>query len=154
MSRQAAGVAGGSGESRAVRRGSGEPRAVRASRGACGALFVGAGILHFARPRTFEQIVPPGFGDPHTLVLLSGAAEIVGGVSLARRNARLFSRWWLVALLVAVFPANVYMALDPGTTGTFGLPRWLLWVRLPVQGVAIWWVASVTRDKLRVQSSS
>jgi uncharacterized membrane protein len=128
-----------------------ESRAIRRSRRVCGAFFVGAGMLHFARPRTFEQIVPPGFGDPHTLVVLSGAAEIVGGVSLALPDARWFSRWWLTGLLVAVFPANVYMALDPGTTGSFGLPRWLLWVRLPLQGAGIWWVWKITSDKLRVQ---
>jgi uncharacterized membrane protein len=117
----------------------------------CGAFFVAAGILHLVRPRTFEQIVPPGIGDPRTLVLLSGLAEIVGGASLARRDARWFSRWWLTGLLVAVFPANVYMALDPGSAGDFGLPRSALWARLPLQAVAIWWVWSVTRHKLRVQ---
>jgi uncharacterized membrane protein len=129
-------------------------QAIRRSRRVCGVFFVGAGVLHFVRPRTFEQIVPPGFGDPHTLVLLSGAAEIIGGLSLARRDARWFSRWWLIVLLVAVFPANVYMAVDPGKTGSFGLPRWLLWARLPLQGAGIWWVWSVTRDKLRVQLPS
>jgi uncharacterized membrane protein len=137
-------VAGSSGESRATRR----------SRSVCGAFFVGAGVLHLVRPRTFEQIVPPGFGDPHAIVLISGVAEIVGGMSLARRSSRWFSRWWLIGLLVAVFPANVYMAVDPGTTGSFGLPRWMLWARLPLQGVGIWWVWTVTRDKLRVQLPS
>jgi uncharacterized membrane protein len=124
---------------------------MRASRRACGAFFVGAGILHLVRPRTFEQIVPPGFGDPRLVVFVSGLAELVGGASLARRDARWFSRWWLIALLVAVFPANVYMAVDPSSAGTFGLPRWALWARLPLQAVGIWWVASVTRHKLRVQ---
>jgi uncharacterized membrane protein len=127
---------------------------IRGSRLACGTFFVGAGVLHFARPQTFEQIVPPGFGDPHALVLVSGAAEIIGGLSLARRDARWFSRWWLIALLVGVFPANVYMAVDPGATGTFGLPRSALWARLPLQGVGIWWLWTVTRDKLRVQLPS
>jgi len=132
----------------------GESRAIRVSRLVCGAFFVGVGILHLARPRTFEQIVPPGFGDPHTLVLLSGVAEIIGGASLARPDARWFSRWWLIVVLVSVFPANVYMALDPVTTGSFGLPRWLLWVRLPLQAAGVWWVWSVSRDKLRVQLPS
>jgi uncharacterized membrane protein len=134
--------------------GVGESRAMRGSRRACGAFFVAAGILHLVRPRTFEKIVPPGFGDAHTLVVISGLAEIVGGASLARRQARRFSRWWLIGLLVAVFPANVYMAVDPTRAATFGLPRWLLWARLPLQAVGIWWVASVTRDKLRVQLPS
>jgi uncharacterized membrane protein len=127
---------------------------MRGSRCVCGAFFVGAGILHFVRPRTFEQIVPPGFGDPHTLVLVSGAAEIIGGASLARPDARWFSRWWLIGLLVAVFPANVYQAVDPSSAGTFGLPRWVLWARLPLQAAGIWWVWTVTREKLRVQLPS
>jgi len=127
---------------------------MRDSRRVCGAFFVGAGVLHIVRPRTFEQIVPPGFGDPHTLVFVSGLAEIIGGASLFHGGARRFSRWWLIALLVAVFPANVYMAVDPGTAGTFGLPRWLLWVRLPLQAAGIWWVSSVTKEKLRVQLPS
>jgi uncharacterized membrane protein len=131
-----------------------EGPAMRRSRAICGVFFVGAGILHLVRPRTFEQIVPPGFGDPSALVMISGIAEIVGGASLAVRDVRWFSRWWLVLLLIAVFPANVYMAVDPGVTGSFGLPRWLLWVRLPLQGVAGWWVWAVTRDKLRVQLPS
>jgi uncharacterized membrane protein len=147
-------AAPGVGESarrRGAPRGGATGRTARASRCVCGAFFVGAGVLHFATPQTFEQIVPPGFGDPHALVLLSGAAEIIGGLSLARRDARWFSRWWLIGLLVAVFPANVYMALDPGTTGSFGLPRSLLWVRLPLQAVGIWCVWNITKEKLRVQ---
>lgn len=127
---------------------------VTPAEGVLGAFFVGAGILHLVRSQTFEEIVPPGFGDPHTLVVISGLAEIIGGASLAWREARWFSRWWLIGLLVAVFPANVYMAIDPTGAATFGLPRWLLWVRLPLQGAGIWWVLSVTRDKLRVQLPS
>lgn len=121
-----------------------ESRLISGSRRVCGAFFVGAGVLHLVRPRTFEQIVPPGFGDAHALVLLSGAAEIIGGLSLACGNARWFSRWWLTALLVAVFPANVYMALDPGKTGSFGFPRWALWARLPLQAGGIWGIWAVT----------
>ncbi len=115
------------------------------SRGVCGAVFVGAGILHFARPRMYEQIVPPGFGDRSAVVMLSGAAEIAGGLALYSPAGRRVSRWWLAALLVAVFPANVYMALEPEQTGAAGLPGWLLWARLPLQPVLIWWVWRVTR---------
>ncbi|MGI8803675.1 MAG: DoxX family protein [Solirubrobacteraceae bacterium] len=118
----------------------------RVSRGLCGAFFVGAGILHFVRPKMYEEIVPPGFGDPPTVVLISGAAEIVGGLSLAASGGRRLSRWWLVGLLVAVFPANVYMALEPQRSG---LPGWLLWARLPLQPLVIWWVWAVTRRSPR-----
>ncbi len=117
----------------------------RRARGMGGAFFVGAGILHFVRPRMYEQIVPPGFGDPAMVVMLSGAAEVVGGVALASSVGLRATRWWLVALLVAVFPANVYMALEPARTGGESLPGWLLWARLPLQPLLIWWIWRITR---------
>ena len=115
------------------------------SRRLCAAFFVGAGVLHFVRPRMYEQIVPPGFGDPSTVVAISGIAEIVGGLALVTIAGRRISRWWLVGLLVAVFPANVYMALEPDRTGGAGLPGWLLWARLPLQPALVWWVIRASR---------
>jgi len=117
----------------------------RTSRLVCGAVFVATGILHFSRPRSFERIVPPGFGDPRLLVLLSGAAELAGGLAIIGLRERRAARWWVVALLVAVFPANIYMALEPDRTGAGSLPGWLLWARLPLQPLLIWWVWTVTR---------
>jgi uncharacterized membrane protein len=110
------------------------------SRGVCGAVFVGAGILHFVRPKMYEQIVPPGFGSPSAVVAASGAAEIVGGLALVGSGGRRLWRWWLTALLVAVFPANIYMALEPDRAGAGSWPAWLLWARLPIQPLLIWWV--------------
>ena len=118
----------------------------RAGRAVGGAFFVGAGILHFVRPRMYEQIVPPGFGDPTTVVMLSGAAEIAGGAALASSVGLRATRWWLVALLVSVFPANVYMALEPARTTGGALPGWLLWARLPLQPLLIWWIWRTTRQ--------
>jgi len=106
-------------------------------------LFAGAGVLHFVRPKMYEQIVPPGFGDPHTLVLVSGVAEIVGGVAMARGRPRWFARWWLLGLLACVFPANVYMALEPDKFKQ--VPGWALWARLPLQPLACLWVWQLTR---------
>jgi uncharacterized membrane protein len=93
----------------------------------------------------YEQIVPPGFGDRSAVVMLSGAAEIAGGLAVFSRAGRPVGRWWLAALLVAVFPANVYMALEPEQAGAAAWPGWLLWARLPLQPVLIWWVWRVTR---------
>jgi uncharacterized membrane protein len=121
----------------------------RSSRGLCAAFFVGAGLLHFVRPKIYEQVVPPGFGDPRLAVMLSGAAEIAGGLALPRPAARRLTRWWLVALLVAVFPANVYMALEPEGSGVSVVPGWLLWARLPLQPALVWWVWRVTRGRDR-----
>jgi len=61
-----------------------------------GYFFMGAGVLHFVRPKMYEAIVPPGLGDPRTLVLLSGAAEVVGGVAIGVGRPRPFARWWLL----------------------------------------------------------
>jgi uncharacterized membrane protein len=116
----------------------------RVPRGLCAAFFVGAGVLHFARPETYRPTVPPGFGDPSAVVLLSGVAEIAGGLALLSAGGRRLARWWLIALLVAVFPANLYMALEPDQAGVSAIPGWLLWVRLPLQPLLVWWVWRVT----------
>ncbi len=71
------------------------------------------------------------------MTLLSGAAELAGGLGLLLPATRPAARWGLALLLVAVFPANLDMARDPER---FGLPAWVLWARLPLQPLLIWWV--------------
>lgn len=96
------------------------------------ALFVGAGVLHFVRPEPFDRIVPPGLPLPaRTATLLSGAAELAGGLGLLHPATRPAARWGLLALLVAVFPANVYMVQHAERFRP--LPAWSLWARLPLQ---------------------
>lgn len=96
------------------------------------ALFVGAGLLHFLNPESFDRIVPPATPMPaRTATLLSGAAELLGGLGLLHPATRPAARWGLLALLVAVFPANVGMALHAGRFRP--LPEWALWARLPLQ---------------------
>jgi uncharacterized membrane protein len=102
------------------------------------AAFTLAGSLHFVLARQYEAIVPPYVPHRREAVQLSGVAEIVGGLTMASRRTRWFSRWWLLTLLVAVFPANVYMAQEPEEVATRGvpadrIPRWLLYARLPLQ---------------------
>lgn len=99
--------------------------------------FVLAGINHFVMPGFYAQIVPPGFPSPKTLVIVSGLAEMAAGLGLMIRNTRRAAGWGLLALLVAVFPANIYMAIDPEG---FGISPWILWVRLPMQGLFAYWV--------------
>lgn len=103
-------------------------------------LFVTAGIAHFCKPDFYEQIVPPGFPSPKWLVIVSGVAEIAGGVGLLIRPCRRAAGWGLMALLVAVYPANIYMAFH---SERFGIPSWILWVRLPFQFIFAAWVWSV-----------
>lgn len=97
---------------------------------ALGAVFVAAGLAHFAVPRVFERIVPPPF-DPQAATLWSGVAEVAGGVGLLHPRTRRAASWGLVALLAAVFPANLHMARHPEITPA--LSPWMLWARLPVQ---------------------
>jgi len=80
------------------------------------------------------------------MVYLSGVAEIAGGAGLLIPSLRRAAAWGLVALLIAVFPANVYMALDRVRVTANPLPDWLLWARLPVQLLLIWWVLWCTKD--------
>jgi uncharacterized membrane protein len=110
-----------------------------------GLVYVLAGVLHFVAPETYERIVPPQLPRPRTLVSLSGIAEVALGVGVLFERTRRRSAWGLIALLVAVFPANVYMA----TGDEFelrDLPAQLrdprdaaLWARLPLQAVLVAW---------------
>lgn len=108
----------------------------------CAAAFTTAGVLHFVIPKQYEAIVPPGFPNPPLLVQISGVAEVVGGLALLAPRTRRFGRWWLLGLLAAVYPANVFMAVDHQRFQQF--PRWALFARLPLQFVMGWWVWRVT----------
>ena len=107
--------------------------------------FLLAGINHFLIPGFYEQIVPPGFPSPKILVIISGLAELAGGLGLLIRPVRRMAGWGLIVLLIAVFPANIYMAVYPEG---FGILPWLLWMRLPAQGLfAIWvWIVALSDD--------
>ncbi len=114
-----------------------------------GPLYVVAGILHFVVPELYVQIVPPVFPAALALVYLSGLAEVAVGIGLLIPRTRRYAAWGLVALLVAIFPANVYMAISgvviegmPGGGDPSALVRW---GRLPLQGVLILWALWYTR---------
>ena len=110
--------------------------------------FVVAGLLHFLKPRAYEAIMPPYLPRHRELVAASGAAEIAGGVAVIPNRTRRLAGWGLVALLLAVFPANVHMALHPDQIRGLDLervPRWLHWARLPLQPLLIVWVWRSTR---------
>lgn len=96
-----------------------------------------AGSMHFVRPRFYEAIVPPPLQRyKRQVTIASGIAELVGAFAVLPDRTRSFARGWLLGTLVAVYPANVYMALEPGRFR--GIPRPLLWARLPVQGLFAW----------------
>ena len=100
-------------------------------------LFVAAGVNHFVFPKFYLKIMPPYLPWHLALVYISGAAEIAGGLGLLIPGTRRLAAWGLIALLIAVFPANIHAALH-GVGGSF--PDWILWARLPFQIVFIAWV--------------
>jgi len=122
-----------------------EPASCRWLRAGLALLFVGAGVLHFVRPETYLRIMPPALPAPSLLVLLSGAAEVAGGLGLLLPATRRAAGWGLLALLVAVFPANLYMV---GLAGALHIPAGVLWARLPLQpllGWLVWRAAGLAR---------
>jgi uncharacterized membrane protein len=99
-----------------------------------------AGILHFVRPDAYAAIVPDWLPVPVMLVYISGVFEILGGLGLILPATRRLAAWGLIALFVAVFPANIHMAVHAiSPLGGEPLPGWALWGRLPLQLVLIWW---------------
>ncbi len=110
---------------------------------ALAATFVGAGAMHFVLTPTYESIVPDYFPAHRELVLASGVAEIAGGLGALHPRTRRAAGWWLTATLLAVFPANVEMALHPDRYQ--GIPQWALYARLPLQGLFIAWALWATR---------
>ncbi len=93
--------------------------------------FLVAGLNHFLNPRPYLSMMPPYLPWPAALNIISGAAEVAGGIGILIPTLRPIAGWGLLALLVAVFPANVNVALH-GWKGQHIAP-WILWARLPFQ---------------------
>jgi uncharacterized membrane protein len=115
-----------------------ETRGGGGARAAVGATFLAAGALHFLRPRMYEAIVPRYLPAHRALVYAAGAAELAGGAGVLHPRTRRAAGWWLIATLIAIFPANVEMAVHAERFPRFPAP--LLWARLPLQGAIIGWV--------------
>jgi uncharacterized membrane protein len=108
------------------------------------AFWIAAGINHFRRPGFYEPIVPPPLQDlRREVVVVSGIAEIVGGMAVLAAPTRRLAGPYLVALLAAIFPANLYMALQPDRFKH--IPRWALYARLPFQPLMMVWAWRATR---------
>ena len=110
------------------------------SRFALALFFIIAGAAHFIAPAPNLAIVPSYLPWPTAMVALSGAAEILGGLAVCFRPTRIVAGWFLIALLVAVFPANIYAISTGMVIGGHALPAWMLWARLPFQLLFIVWV--------------
>lgn len=115
---------------------------------AMAALYIFSGYNHLANPEFYVHMMPPSLPEPEWLNVLSGLAEIVLGVFLLEPKLRAFAAWGIIALLIAVFPANVYMATanlgvdGPGTGAGIGN-----WLRLPFQALFIAWAWWYTRPE-------
>ena len=105
-----------------------------------------AGALHFAMPGPYTKVMPPYIPQPLMMVRISGLFEILGGLGLLIPATRRAAAWGLVALLVAVFPANLYMAMQPAAAGALSIPAVMRWGRLPLQPLLIWWVLWCSRS--------
>ncbi len=110
------------------------------ARGALAVFFVTAGAIHFLRPTPYLAIMPRFVPWPAALVAASGAAEIIGGLGVLFPWSRRAAGFGLIALLVAVFPANIQAIASGMNIGGWRVPAWLLWLRLPVQGLFVAWV--------------
>ncbi len=109
------------------------------------AIMVVAGVLHFVFPKGYARTVPAWLPDATALVYISGVAEVAGGVGLLLAPVARAAAWGLVALFVAVFPANLNMAVNKiGFTAKAPSP-WILWPRLPLQAALIYWAWLYTR---------
>jgi uncharacterized membrane protein len=102
-----------------------------------GLFFVFAGVMHFVKPRMYERIMPPYVPAHREMVYASGAAEIAGGLATLHPATRRAGSALSIATLLAVFPANVHMALNADDYKD--VPEAALWARLPVQAMLIAW---------------
>jgi uncharacterized membrane protein len=102
------------------------------------AVFMGSGLLHLIKPALYVSIMPPYLPAPRALVLISGVCEMLGAAGVLIPSTRVAAGWGLIALLVAVFPANIQMLI--ANTSTSRLWQAALVARLPLQAVLIYWV--------------
>lgn len=105
-----------------------------------GLLYVLAGINHFINPRLYIKIIPPYFSNPKLLNKLSGLAEIIVGIGVCIPIISSISAVGIMLLLIAVFPANIYMYQNE--KARLGLPKWITLLRLPLQLLLIYWAFS------------
>ena len=113
-------------------------------------LFVGAGVTHFVVPESFARIVPAWVPNPRFVVYLSGVAEIAGGLGLLVPALRRYAGWGLIALLVAVFPANIHMLQLARAEDASAAYQLILWMRLPLQPLLVWLVWKAAVESRRV----
>ena len=108
-----------------------------------GPVMIAAGINHFVNPGFYLKMIPEALPAPDALVYVSGMAEILGALGTMHPRTRRGAGWFLIATLVVVYPANIYMAVNPGKFQS--IPQWALWARLPLQVLFVYlvWLATL-----------
>jgi uncharacterized membrane protein len=115
--------------------------------------YVVAGVNHFVNPDFYVNIMPPYLPWHAELVFLSGVAEVLLGLAVLVPATRILAAWGIIALLIAVFPANLHVALnDVPMLGSEQRAGWLNWVRLPFQGLLVAWAWWYTRAPQEVDA--
>ncbi len=117
-----------------------------------GILYILAGLNHFIAPEFYLKIMPPYMGWHKELVLVSGLIEIGLGALLFLPQYRKIAAWGIIVLLIAVFPANIYLAQTDGAA--LGVSALAAWVRLPIQLLLILWAWWYTRGDTTSKSST
>lgn len=115
-------------------------------RGVLAVAIIIVGITHFAKPAPYVKIVPPQLPHPLELVYISGFFEILGGIGLLIPLVSVAAAWGLIALFIAVFPANINMTFNDIELEGIPHNQVLYWVRLPLQAVLIAWAWWYTRN--------
>ena len=107
--------------------------------------FIFAGLNHFIQPEFYIAMIPPYLPAPEALNIISGLAEVAGGIGVLIPRLKKFAGIGLLLLLLAVFPANIHMALNEvKPPGMDDLQPWMAWARLPFQFVFFYWVYALT----------
>jgi uncharacterized membrane protein len=108
-----------------------------------GTAFIIAGVNHFINPEFYLRMMPPILPAHELLNYVSGVAEIILGVLLFIRKTKVVAAWGLIILLIAVYPANIYMAMEAGKS--IDIFPTIAYIRLPFQFLFIWLVYRETK---------
>jgi uncharacterized membrane protein len=103
-----------------------------------GLLFIIAGANHFRIPKIYARIMPPYIPSKNLWVMLSGIAEMIAGLILLNPETQVIAAWAIIGMLVLFIPVHIFMLQDE--KASLKLPKWVLYIRIPLQLVLIYWV--------------
>ena len=118
-------------------------------------LYIGAGINHFIHPEPYYSIIPPNIPYPYAINIIAGLLEMIFGIFFIFTATRKFAVYGIILMLIAFLPAHIFMIQKGGCMGpkpALCTTPFIAWLRLPLQGVLIWW-AWVYRNGFKIQDS-